>query len=112
MRWSNVRTIFRREGIDQLRDRRTLFMILGLPLLLYPILGIGMTQLANAFAQRPRTVVIVGAENLPATPPLLNADRTGFLPQYFDPPTEDEARKIRVVVADPKGSGWDDAAKR
>ena len=37
-RWPNVWTIFRREVRDQLRDRRTLFMVFALPLLLYPIL--------------------------------------------------------------------------
>ena len=39
MRWSNVLVIFRREVRDQVRDRRTLFMIFVLPILLYPILG-------------------------------------------------------------------------
>lgn len=112
MRWSNVRTIFRREVIDQLRDRRTLFMILGLPLLLYPILGIGMTPFVNAFAQKPRTVVVVGAESLPDSPPLLNADRTGFLSRYFDPPSEEEARRLRVVAVASEGSGWEVPAKR
>ena len=33
MRWSIIRTIWHRELRDQLRDRRTLLMILGLPLL-------------------------------------------------------------------------------
>ena len=46
IRWRNVWTIFRREARDQLRDRRTLFMVFVLPLLLYPILGIGILQLS------------------------------------------------------------------
>ena len=44
MSWSNLFVIFRREVRDQLRDRRTLFMIFVLPILLYPILGIGIIQ--------------------------------------------------------------------
>ena len=106
MRWANVGTIFGREVKDQLRDRRTLFMILGLPILLYPILGIGMVPLISAFAQKPRTVIVVGAENLPESPPLLNADKTGFRPELFLPSTEDEAKRLRVEAVKP-GSGWD-----
>ena len=37
MRWSIVRLIWLREMRDQLRDRRTVFMIAVLPVLLYPI---------------------------------------------------------------------------
>ena len=37
MNWSNVILILKREIRDQLRDRRTLFMIFVLPVLLYPI---------------------------------------------------------------------------
>ena len=44
MRWSNVYTIFCREVRDQLRDRRTLFMIFVLPILLYPIMGMSWPQ--------------------------------------------------------------------
>lgn len=45
MNWKNVKLIFLREVCDQLRDRRTLFMITILPLLLYPILGNGLLQM-------------------------------------------------------------------
>ncbi len=51
MRRSTILVIFRREVRDQLRDRRTLFMIFVLPLLLYPILGIGVTS-ASASSSR------------------------------------------------------------
>ena len=60
MRWSNLFVIFRREVRDQIRDRRTLFMIFVLPILLYPILGIGVIQFASALEQKPRVVVVVG----------------------------------------------------
>jgi sodium transport system permease protein len=68
MRWSIVRTIWLRELRDQLRDRRTIVMIAVLPLLLYPLLGVGLAQVAGAFRGRPRVVGIVGSENLPAGP--------------------------------------------
>ena len=71
MKARNVGLIFRREVVDQLRDRRTLFMIFVLPILLYPILGYGVTVLSTAFEQKPRRVGVVGAGHLPADPPLL-----------------------------------------
>ena len=78
MRWSNVFVIFQREVRDLIRDRRTLFMIFVLPILLYPLLGIGIIQLQVAFEHKPKTVVVVGPEHLPSDPPLLNAHRSGF----------------------------------
>ena len=64
IRWSNVNTIFRREVRDQVRDRRTLFMIFILPMLLYPILGIGMVRMTQAFEEKPRTVAVVRNANV------------------------------------------------
>src|SRR5438874_5315383 len=59
LRWSIVRLIWLRELRDQLRDRRTLFMIAVLPLLLYPVLGYGVLQFAVGFHEKPSVVGIV-----------------------------------------------------
>ncbi len=99
-RWRNVATIFGREVRDQIRDRRTLFMVFVLPLLLYPILGIGVLQLSAAFEAKPRTVVVVGAVNLPALPALLNDTRDGFAASLFTRPQDAERLKVRVEDAD------------
>jgi sodium transport system permease protein len=66
MRWPIIRLIWLRELRDQLRDRRTLFMIAVLPLLLYPLGGIGLAQLAFPFLARKNTVRIVGYKDLPS----------------------------------------------
>ena len=50
MNWKNVKLIFLREVRDQLRDRRTLFMVAVLPLLLYPAMGVGMTYMTVNFS--------------------------------------------------------------
>ena len=65
MRWSIIRLIWLRELRDQLRDRRTIFMVAVLPIVLYPILGIGVMQFALGFLKRPSIVGIYGNENLP-----------------------------------------------
>lgn len=75
MKWGNVGLIFRRELVDQLRDRRTLFTVFLMPLLLYPVLGALMMQLANFFREKPSTVWVVGAANLPEQPALLEENR-------------------------------------
>src|SRR5258707_15380092 len=72
MRWSVIQVIWFREVRDQLRDRRTLFMIVVLPLLLYPILGVALLQFALGFVDKPRTLGIIqdagGAVDFPPDP--------------------------------------------
>jgi len=94
MSWKNIKLILGREVRDQLRDRRTLFMIAILPLLLYPALGIGMVQMTVLFSEQPRTVVVLGAEHLPKSPQLLGDDR--IIAEWFDIPSD--AEKLIVVT--------------
>jgi sodium transport system permease protein len=109
MRWSIIRLIFFRELRDQLRDRRTLFMIAVLPLVLYPILGTAVVQFAAGSGEKPSTLGIVGSSYLPhptpATPakaleppypPLLVDGR--FPDEDFDSPRE--TRELRVELLD------------
>lgn len=46
MRWSVVKAVLRRELVDVLRDRRTLFATFVLPVVLYPALTVGFGALA------------------------------------------------------------------
>ncbi len=108
LRWRNVWTIFRREARDQLRDRRTLFTVFVLPLLLYPILGIGILQLSASFDQKPRTVVVLGSEHLPTSPRLLNSTGDGFEPSLFArekdaEPAQSRARRRRTGTGSNRG---------
>ena len=93
MNWRNIRLIFLREVRDQLRDRRTLFMVAVLPLLLYPVLGIAMVQMMTTFHEEMRTVVVLGADDLPE-PRLIEGER--FVAGYFENPLD--AQKLRVVT--------------
>ena len=105
VRWTTVLTIFRREVRDQLRDKRTLFMIFVLPILLYPLLGMGILQLTAAFEQKTRSVVLVGDEFLPEVPELLNEGRNRFAANLFDLPSD--ADRLVVTVKPAKGQ-WND----
>ena len=80
MTLSNVKLILAREVRDQLRDRRTLFMIAVLPILLYPLLGMSLLQIAQFMQEQPTRVLVVGAENLArAQPPLFENRRSQAL---------------------------------
>lgn len=77
MNWNNIQLVFRRELTDQIRDRRTLFTILVLPLILYPLLGMALLQTAQFMHKAPATVWIIGSEHLEGTPQLIDGDRFG-----------------------------------
>ena len=91
--WKNVWLILHREVRDQLRDRRTLFMVLILPILLYPGLGIGMLQMTMYFTEQPRQVVILNAGELP-DPPLV--EEGAFPARWFR--SEETSSKLRVLT--------------
>ena len=71
MKWSNVKLIFLRELRDQLRDRRTLFTVAIMPILLYPLLGMALLQVSQFMREHPTRIWIMGSENLPDQPALL-----------------------------------------
>ncbi len=83
MNLSNVRWIFLREVRDQLRDRRTLFTIAVMPLLLYPLLGASFLQVAQFMREHPTRILILGRENLPESPALIVEG--AFAPEVCDP---------------------------
>jgi sodium transport system permease protein len=65
MRWSIIRLIWLRELRDQLRDRRTVVMVVILPILIYPVLGAGVLQFARGFLKKDTVVGVYGAYRLP-----------------------------------------------
>jgi sodium transport system permease protein len=82
MKSSNVRLILAREVRDQLRDRRTLFMIFVLPILLYPLLGTAYFQMIQFQTRNAMKVLVVGGGQLAsASPPLI--EDSAFSPQLF-----------------------------
>jgi sodium transport system permease protein len=89
MNWRNVRLIYGREIRDQLRDRRTLFMIAVLPLLLYPLLGMSVFQLSQFLRKSEPKVVVIGSEQLAKSaelPPLFEGG--SFVSSLFDDPAD------------------------
>ena len=87
-RLSAIGMIFLREMRDQLRDRRTMFTIAVLPLVLYPLLGMVMMQVAQFSQQRPASVCVIGVEHLEHAPPLLEGN------QFAKGLTDDQAMQV------------------
>lgn len=84
MNWSNVKLIFLREVRDQMRDRRTMFMIFVLPILLYPFLGMAFFQVSQFVRQHSTDVLVLGFEELPDDQRLIEAESRRFRAEYFD----------------------------
>jgi sodium transport system permease protein len=110
MRWSIIRVIWLRELRDQLRDRRTVFMIVVLPLLLYPLGALGLMQIAPGLLPRQSTVAVVGAEFLPrppAFPALLEEEDVCFSEKLFPSPAEQATFRVRRLDKDEARAGLD-----
>ena len=98
MNWSHVRLIFARELRDQLRDRRTLFVVAVLPLLLYPLLGMSFFHIAQFTRHREARILVVGAaelSDLGEYPPLLEGQ--GFAADLFPEGSDSTRLKVDTV---------------
>ena len=108
MSWTNVKLILFREVRDQLRDRRTLFMIAVLPLLLYPLLGMSFVQVAQFMQEHASKILIVGWTDVPGLPSLVDDDH--FAAEWLDKNFNSDLLKVErkkadeLSAADPKAS--------
>ena len=77
-------------------------MVVVLPLLLYPGLAIGMVQVTLLFREQPRTVVILGAAELPPKPSLLDPENDRqFAADWFTIPADADKLQIVSDVSNP-----------
>ncbi len=98
MNWRNIKLIFLREVRDQLRDRRTLFMIAVLPILLYPLLGMSILQVAQFLREQPTNVLILGLPQLPELPPLVVDNQ--FDQQWLSDPNQKQLFRLQFSEGD------------
>src|SRR4029079_17672458 len=94
MNWTNVRLICGREVRYQLRDRRTLFMIFVLPILLYPLLGLSMFQVVQFVREQTTRGLVIGAERLPTTPALIEDNH--FAVRWFSDPERSKLLELEL----------------
>ncbi len=84
MNWKNVRLILVREIYDQLRDRRMVLLFVVLPVLMYPFLGLTLVQMGQFVLEHPTRIKVVGAEDLPKSPLLIDGEH--FAEELFREP--------------------------
>ena len=103
-----IARILWREIRDQLRDRRTLFMVVVLPILMYPMMGLAILQVSPVLQEKPRVVAVVGVEDLAEGPPLVEPNpETNEL--WFNPGLFDRVEDARALVVQtvPRDGRWD-----
>lgn len=98
MNWSNVKVVFLREVRDQLRDRRTLFMIAVLPVVLYPLLGMSMFQVTQFVREQTTKILVAGVDHLPPSPPLFEDGHVAE--RWFQAPPSN----LDIVADDEQGN--------
>ena len=104
----NIGIVYRKELVDSLRDRRTLISMIVVPLLLMPLLTIGLgvvavRQVGQASEEVPRVMIIGGEDS-----PNLQAEFKKLKDVEIVPPTADYAeqitsKQIRAAVEIPAG---------
>ena len=70
MNLKKVKIIFFKEMLDTLRDRRTLFAMILIPLILFPVLGLGFGSLATMIVEKTEKevskITVIGREYAPS----------------------------------------------
>jgi sodium transport system permease protein len=68
--WDHIRIVYRKELMDMLRDRRTIFGMILFPLIIFPLLTVGFGTVEKKSRERVRqevhAIMILGEENAPA----------------------------------------------
>ena len=99
MKWPNVKLIFARELRDQLRDRRTLFTVVVMPIVLYPLMGMAMLQVAQFMREYPTKIWIIGNDNLAESPALVVNGKVS--PDFVN---DSESELVQLWLGQPQDS--------
>ena len=107
MSWRNVGVVYRKELTDSLRDRRTVLSMIAVPILLMPVLTIGLGIVSvllfgRALLEVP-AVMILGGEDSPAVLAALHAlPEIRIVPARPDYAQEISDKRIRAAVEIPR----------
>jgi sodium transport system permease protein len=104
----DIRVVYRKELKEMLRDRRTMISMVVLPLLLFPVMVLGIGSLASSLMGNAKkevpTVMVAGGEDSPRLMEQLHAAQDfHFEPAQPDFQTQVSEKKIRAAVVVPPG---------
>ncbi len=108
MRLGKAPTVFRKELLDQLRDRRTLISMIVIPILLFPVLVIGAGYLLGKWQERTERekvpIMLLGSEHAPTLAEFLRAkEKFEIAPASEDYVTRINDKDLRAAVEFPPG---------
>jgi sodium transport system permease protein len=108
MKLSNIFIVYRKELLDLLRDRRTIMSMIVVPVLIMPLLMVGMGGTAIKVVTEARQeipkVMVLGGEDSPKTLTALHALETiKIIPASADYTNQIADKIIRAAVEIPKG---------
>ena len=108
MNLRNIGVVYRKELIDSLRDRRTLISMIAVPLLLMPLLTIGLLvvmirQVGQASEEVPKVMILGGEDSPNVRSELEKLEGVKIVPQNPDYAEEISNKQIRAAVEIPAG---------
>jgi len=102
----NIGIVYRKELVDSLRDRRTLISMTAVPLLLMPLLTIGLgvvtaRQVGQAREEIPKVMILGGEDSPNLRAELAKLEGVQIVPQEPDYAEEISGKQIRAAVEIP-----------
>ena len=104
----NIGIVYRKELVDSLRDRRTLISMIAVPLLIMPLLTIGMGVLSaklvgQAMEEVPKVMILGGEDSPKVRAELERMENVRIVPAKSDYAEEISSKQIRAAVEIPEG---------
>jgi sodium transport system permease protein len=106
----NIATVYRKEMREAMRDRRTLISTIVVPILLFPVLTVGMgyaaVSLIGEATRQPSKIMILGGRDSPGViEGLKKTENLIVVPESADYASQISNKKIRAAVEIPAGLG-------
>jgi len=104
----NIGIVYRKELIDSLRDRRTVISMVVVPLLLMPLLTIGIggvlvKQVGEARQEIPKVMILGGRDSPNVRKQIEQLNQLAVVPEKLDYADEISNKQIRAAVEIPEG---------
>jgi sodium transport system permease protein len=104
----NIGIVYRKEMVDTLRDRRTVISMVVVPILLMPLMTLGMAGISirmmkKAKEEVPRVMVVGGEDSPRVTAALHKLSTVQFVPPSSDYAAQISNKQIRAAVRIPAG---------
>jgi sodium transport system permease protein len=104
----NIGIVYRKELVESLRDQRTLISMIAVPLLLMPLLTIGMGVLSarlvgQAMEEVPKVMILGGEDSPKVRAELERMENVRVVPAKSDYAEEISSKQIRAAVEIPEG---------